>query len=90
MLSLRVIIESKRADSLLFLLDLSLLDAHLEEDLRTKVVVVVKAIQEVFCKEVHSLKSHADKSYDIPLILGLPPNNVEVSLSRVKKAQHPL
>ena len=67
-----------------FLLDLSLLDAHLEEDLRTK-VVVVKAIQEVFCKEVHSLKSHADKSYDIPLILGLPPNNVEVSLSRVKK-----
>ena len=89
MLSLRVIIESKRADSLLFLLDLSLLDAHLEEDLRTK-VVVVKAIQEVFCKEVHSLKSHADKSYDIPLILGLPPNNVEVSLSRVKKAQHPL
>ena len=68
-----------------FLLDLSLLDAHLEEDLRTKVVVVVKAIQEVFCKEVHSLKSHADKSYDIPLILGLPPNNVEVSLSRVKK-----
>ena len=47
-----------------FLLDLSLLDAHLEEDLRTK-VVVVKAIQEVFCKEVHSLKSHADKSYDI-------------------------
>ena len=64
MLSLRVIIESKRADSLLFLLDLSLLDAHLEEDLRTK-VVVVKAIQEVFCKEVHSLKSHADKSYDI-------------------------
>ena len=89
MLSLRVIIESKRADSLLFLLDLSLLDAHLEEDLRTK-VVVVKAIQEVFCKEVHSLKSHADKSYDIPLILGLPPNNVEVSMSRVKKAQHPL
>ena len=64
MLSLRVIIESKRADSLLFLLDLSLLDAHLGEDLRTK-VVVVKAIQEVFCKEVHSLKSHADKSYDI-------------------------
>ena len=63
----------------IFLLDLSLLDAHLEEDLRTK-VVVVKAIQEVFCKEVHSLKSHADKSYDIPLILGLPPNNVEVSI----------